>query len=270
MSLIAGVYGVSNGCGSGELRPSTAEFSSYYARISSPPSNNYRRALDRAIAALLRSAVWGKCDAIYFHAAADTQTGKLNAKSTSFNCVDIGTTTFTAGVGYTGTGVAGTTDRLDTQFNPATAGGGYSQNSAHVSQWIGNDVVDANFTFGNTNTSFQPRFTGSLFTGRNQAGAASNAPSANSKGLWTANRTGSGSGGDLRLKNGASLTVSNGQSSGTLTSANFHILGASGGATTCTHIVSYTSFGAALTTSDAMFEYGVVLTYLTDIGYPNF
>jgi len=82
---------------------------------------------------LVADGVWNKLDALYIFATQDSATALLNLKSSSYNCTAVNGPTFTADRGFTGATTGN--KHLTTGFNPATAGGMYTQNSAHLSLW---------------------------------------------------------------------------------------------------------------------------------------
>ena len=88
---------------------------------------------------LVTEGVFAKLDVAYLFATDTSANALLNVVSSSFNGTANGSPTFTANAGFTGVD-ASTTVYIDTGFNASTAGGHYSQNSAHASTWGGNNV----------------------------------------------------------------------------------------------------------------------------------
>lgn len=86
----------------------------------------------RMIRALKRRSLWTKYDGIVIIARTEAET-LINWKQNAFHPVKHGTWTFTADVSYNGAGGVG--DYLDTLFNPSTAGGAMTQNSAHIAEY---------------------------------------------------------------------------------------------------------------------------------------
>jgi hypothetical protein len=101
---------------------------------------------------LVTDGVWSKLDCLYFFATKDTTTALLNLVSSSFAVSNTGCS-WVADQGYTGT--AGTSGSfLNTTFNPSTAGGNFSQNSAHISVWSNTSLaVSGNKLAGALNSS---------------------------------------------------------------------------------------------------------------------
>lgn len=122
--------------------------SNFVSRISNPSASdniNYTKLIcglfsDGIMAGGdLISGCGPKLDVLYIFAAKDEATSELNLCSTKYTAVKHGSPTLTAYAGWKG--VAGsTTDYLDTTFNPTTAGGNTTQNSAHVSIWSNNNA----------------------------------------------------------------------------------------------------------------------------------
>jgi hypothetical protein len=98
----------------------------------------YRKATIRYINGLVSAGIWDKLDTRYLFATDVQANGLLNIVSSSYAATANGSPTFTAGRGFTG--VAGsTTVYIDSGFNPSTAGGRYTQNSAHMMCYSWND-----------------------------------------------------------------------------------------------------------------------------------
>lgn len=95
-------------------------------------NSTHQTAYVTLICGLVTDAVWTKYDAVYVLATSDTVSAKLNLVSTSFSLVPNNSPTFTADQGYTGNG---SNAYLETNFNPATAGGNFTQDSAHLASW---------------------------------------------------------------------------------------------------------------------------------------
>lgn len=122
------------------------------ARFSTPPSNNRLSRIDRLIGDLKTAGVWAKLDALYVFAAQDTQAALLNWKADQYNLTVSGAPVFTADRGYQGDGVD---DVLLAGFNPATAGGLFAQNSAHMGMWSRTNLALGamqGYEIGNTNS----------------------------------------------------------------------------------------------------------------------
>lgn len=109
----------------------STEAEALFARMSSPPDASRKSLIDALIVALVSSGVWDKLDALYVLAAADSQAAALNWKADQFNLIANNDPVFEVDRGFTG----GTDEYFSTGFNPSTAGGLYTQNSAHLGAW---------------------------------------------------------------------------------------------------------------------------------------
>lgn len=133
-------------------------------------------------------------DFFYIFAINSTANANLNWISTSFPITNAGTgVTFTAGQGYTG--VASSSNYLQSAYNPSTAGGNMTQNSASLGACNYNSatslaqqyriVIDDNTNFSN----LEPNG-GGLFVDLQDATFVSVVP-ANFQGQWITTRTSS-------------------------------------------------------------------------------
>ncbi len=88
------------------------------------------------ICGMVADSVWcgSKIDALWIFATQDSTTAALNLCSTSFTVTPNGSPNFTADAGFLGID-SSTTVYLDTGLNPATAGGHFTLNSAHMAAW---------------------------------------------------------------------------------------------------------------------------------------
>lgn len=99
-----------------------------FARMTTPPTAARKAIINTTIKSLITAGIWAKLDALWFMAAADSQTAKLNWVANQFNLTEVSAPTFTTDRGFTGNG---TTSYLDTGAAP-TALTKWTQNSAHV------------------------------------------------------------------------------------------------------------------------------------------
>jgi hypothetical protein len=98
-----------------------------------------RQTLINALVGSLKTAgVWSKLDALYLLAAHDAQAARLNAKApASFALTVVSSPVFTVDHGYKGTGLGSTAGGyLTSPFTPSTAGGQWTQNSAHLGVYV--------------------------------------------------------------------------------------------------------------------------------------
>lgn len=124
---------------------------SLFARMTQKPSDERKVAINNLITSMKSSGAWQKLDALYVLAAQDEQAAKLNWIQDAYPLTSFGGLNFSPSVGYKSDGSTG---YLSTGFNPATAGGKYSLNSASAFVFIdptdSTPGVSGNF-FGNTN-----------------------------------------------------------------------------------------------------------------------
>jgi len=113
--------------------PYSAEANAFFARLSTQPTTERKVLYDNLITDLVDADIWENLDALYVFAAADTATSLINLVSSSFTATKDASAPFTADRGYTGVGLSGYA--IDSNFNPTTANGNYSQNSATAFIW---------------------------------------------------------------------------------------------------------------------------------------
>lgn len=118
-----------------------AETTALVARMTTPPTTLRRSQINTLIAALKSNGVWSKLDVLVILAAADAQAALLNWKADANNPTAVSAPSFTADRGYTGNN---TSAYLNSNFNPAVHGVGYTLNSAHVSAWSRTAAADPN------------------------------------------------------------------------------------------------------------------------------
>ena len=122
---------------------SCAQSTAFLARTSGLDAT-HTSAYANLICGLVTDGVWAKLDVLYTFATQDSATALLNLVSTSFAATVVGTPTFAADGGYTGTAaVSPDVHYLESNFNPTDAGGLFAQDSAHASMWSGIPHYDA-------------------------------------------------------------------------------------------------------------------------------
>jgi hypothetical protein len=106
----------------------SAEAIALFAEMEVQPDAARKIVIDTCIKALISSGVWSLLDVLYVFAAHTEQAALLNWKNPgTFDATSVSGTAFTEDVGFTGDASA---DYLETGFNPFSAGGNYTQNSA--------------------------------------------------------------------------------------------------------------------------------------------
>ena len=119
-------------------RPPLAETSALIGAMTAKPSLARQALIDQTIRSLKASGVWAKLDAIHFIAAHTSQAGYLNWKNPATITITESAAggTFTADRGYLSDGTA----YLNTNYNPTSVGGNFTQNSASYGAWSRTDA----------------------------------------------------------------------------------------------------------------------------------
>lgn len=267
----AAAAGTGAASGVGSTGGTSAEATAFLARttgLDSTHTNAYTALIDGLVA----DGVWSKLDLLHVYATQDATTALLNLVSTSYPATLIGSPTFTADRGYTGT--ANSSIYIDLGFNPVTATSPkYTQNSAHMSAWSVANLVVGRPIMGSlinpVECSLYPMFTDSNAYFRvNDSGAFGGVAVGNSVGHYIANRpnstTGEGYKNGSQIKTGADTSVAPGNQ-------NFYALGyhySAGGGTGSSHQCAMASMGSSLSSTDATNFYNRLRTYMTAMGVP--
>lgn len=219
------------------------------------------------ICGLVTDGVFAKLDTLYIFATDTSAHALLNLVSTSFNASLIGAPTFTADRGFTGTGAL--TAVVDTGFNPSTAAGLYTQNSAHLSAWSNTtgansaSVAGAN---GASITNIYPNFgTSDTYIRINDSVASGQVGTTAGLGWYMGSRN-SSSNRDA-YNNNTSLGNTPSATSAALANLNIYFLGSNANDAT-TRQITMGSIGGALTSTDAGNFYSRLRTYMTAVGVP--
>lgn len=240
-----------------------------FARFTTPPTQQRMWQINALINALKVAGVWSKIDALYVMAAADAQAAQRNWKADAYNLTPVNAPTFTADRGYQGDGL---TKYLSTGFVPASAGGQYTLNSAHLSVWSRTSSAAAQVDIGarsgsNTNLATINTFNGSslLAFGLNSAVGTGSAM-ASGAGYSLVSRV---AGATVSFsKNGAALSnIANAVDA--MPGFEFFV-GASNAAGSPVNVsarqLSVASIGSGLTSADVAALYTAINTYLVAVG----
>lgn len=240
-----------------------------FARFTTPPTDTRKGLINDLIVSLKDAGVWQKLDALYILAAADAQAARRNWIADQYNPSAVNSPTFTADRGYVGGG----SGYLDTGFNASTAGGLYTQNSAHLSTWsrtnrgsTGISALGVRNSAGSVFAAIVP-FVSSTTLYRINSAAASSVVAASSVGHFLGSRVSSGT--IEAYKDGVSAgSIS--IASGALVNANVFICGENregvGLVSGSTDQIAQVSIGGDLTAANAEALYTATLTYLQAIG----
>jgi hypothetical protein len=192
-----------------------AEATAYFARAGSLDATHIA-AYNNFICGLVADGVWPALDALYVLGTQNTTAASLNLVSSSFPLTVNGSPNFLANDGYLGVDGSATV-YINTGYNPSTAGGHYTLNSASIGIWVLNNAVSAHGGFGATQgtnyANITPRYSDGFAYGTVNSSAGAVVASSDSTGLWVTSRTSSGGTGALGLyRNGASVATSTGAS----------------------------------------------------------
>lgn len=105
------------------FRPETRQL---LARMTTQPSVARATLIDQTIRGLIDAGLWDTFDALYFPAAHDAQAARLNWVADAYNLTEVGSPTFSADLGYSGS--------LSTGFS-LSAAAKYALGDAAVSGW---------------------------------------------------------------------------------------------------------------------------------------
>lgn len=175
----------------------------------------HNTAFTTLIDSLVTNGIWAKLDALYIFATDTSAHALLNVKSTSFVPTLVNAPTFTADRGFTGNG---TSSYVDSNFNPTTSGGQFTQNSACFGAWslttatAAGSVVDAGWI--STNGTFvRCKALSGSYSGRVNQGTSDTFAVADGAGLFSVNRSASNATQHYRNASslGTSATVSTAQ-----------------------------------------------------------
>lgn len=114
--------------------PYTTESQAFFARLETEPDTERKEAYDELISTLVDEEIWDELDVFYVLAAADKPTALTNLVSSSYEATANADATFTADRGFTGEN-ASASWVVDSNYNPTTASGNYTQNDAMVFGW---------------------------------------------------------------------------------------------------------------------------------------
>lgn len=210
----------------------------------------------------------GNLDALYIFATNTTATANLNLCSTSYPLTQSGTLTFTADLGYTGDALTGF---FDVPFNPSTAGGNWTQNSATYGLYITNSRTAAQdwrngSDEGGAITWLIPNLTGNvIFYALNSASGGKNLANANAQGSWLMTRTSSSA---TALYKNETIFDSASDASITMSNDDIYIFALNDGGATFVSGDSYSAvvFGGGLTSLQAASIQHRINAYMTAVG----
>ncbi len=250
-------------------------YAAYLARLSAlgytGPTATKKAKQNQFIKDLKTQGIWSGLDWIYlFDTDGDRNAAKVNVKSpTTFQCTEVGTLTFTSGVGFTGDGSTG---YLDTGWNPSANGVNFTQNDASIGAYVNNSPAAGTFSLlgsddvGNTNSIqivTQNSVAGNAVSGRiNSNSTLIGSVQASRTGLWMVQRTGAAANGFFKggVSQGSGVQASSGRTAKNVTILALNDNGAISGFST--EQVRMAFAGASLTGKEAAFSTAFT-TYLS-------
>lgn len=164
------------------------------------PDADRKKLISQMFVSGMSSPWWYKLDALWVHAAHEAQAGRLNWLGDNYNCIPVNNPVFMADRGYT---FDGSSNYLDTQFNPASAvSPKYTRDSGSLgvrmnTDGVGTSIMGLYDVPNNIGTSLNPKVnnTEKRAEYRVNQGSVSLSPDVNtaptSIGMHVANRTSS-------------------------------------------------------------------------------
>jgi hypothetical protein len=255
--------------------PDSAAYTNFIARttgLDATHTNAYKALLDGLTTDGIFEAdgTSNYLDVLYVFATQDSTTALLNLVENAFNATVGSDPTFTADSDYF---ADDSDDTLTMGYNPSTAGGNFTQNSAHVSVWnltnstsdktiIGNGLTSA----GLTHFYIKHTSDNNLYARINDDGFAGGVAVADPRGLLMANRSSSTA--IQHYQNGAALGGGVTQASASPLNANFAVLGGTEDSSDTVHHIAAMSWGASMDATKADQFYDRLRTYMTAVGVP--
>lgn len=253
------------------LRPPMPEAVALRTAMSVKPTGPRLGLYVTLIRELKAAGIWSKLDALYLLAAHDAQAARINVRQPgSFDLSLVNAPTFATDQGYAGNG---STSYLNTGFNPATAGGHYALDSAHLGVWSRTastaNVVDIGArTSGTTAQSFlQARNLSNAFAARLNQDLSTGGPTVtDSLGHFVNARTGAEE--RAYYKNGTAAATSTAASSA-VTVGNILIGALNNGGVPQLHSArqyAAAHIGGGLSDADVAALHAALLKFLTAVG----
>lgn len=250
--------------------PSCTEATNFLAAITAQ-STNYQNAYKTLICNLVTDGTFSsKYDCIFAFKAHEVATA-LTSLTLSSNCTAVNTSvTFTADVGFTGTGVSG--NHIVSGFNPGTATSPiYVQNSAHISINIVSNRAAA--IYGDMNTTAVSPVIGiyPFYVDNNSylrindttPGESAGVSVGASNGFWLVTRSSSSVAAAYR--NGSVLASYSPVTSATVPNSQIRYLDDIGGTSPSTDQINFSTIGGSLSSTDVSNLNSRMTTYLGSV-----
>jgi hypothetical protein len=255
--------------------PDSAAYTNFIARttgLTTPYLNAYKALLD----GLTTDGIFNVdgssdyLDILYIFATKDNATARLNLVENAFNASVGSDPTFTADSDYF---ADDSDDTLTMGYNPSTAGGNFTQNSAHIAVWnLTNSTSDRTIA-GNGQSSaglthFYIKHTSdnNLYTRINDNGFAGGVAIGDCRGFLMGNRSSSTA--IEHYQNGAALGGGVTQASASPLNADIILLGGNEDSSDTVHHIAAFSLGASMNATMQLNYYNRLRTYMTAVGVP--
>jgi len=243
-----------------------AESLAIFAAFTTSPDDTRKGHINTCVAALKTAGVWAKIDFLHVYAAANSQAALINWKNPgTFDGTAVSAPTFTTDRGFTGDGSA---DYIDTAYNPSTAGGSFTQNSAHFSCWNRTNSAQGGFMMGQlSGNHIAPKYAdNNAYYRCNDNAEMAGVAIANPIGHHIANRSGASA--REGYHNGSSITTSSDASKAVANITVFVLAENSGGSPflPTTKECAAASAGGSLSGTEASDFYNALQTYMTAVG----
>lgn len=255
--------GVGGGFGAGGFTPSCAASTNWLARATGVTLSADKTNYDNLLCGLNTDGVLTKLDGLYVFTTVNAATYKLNLISSSFPLTEHGTFTFTQYAGLQGNG---TTGYEDTGFIASSGGTNFVQNSASMGVCVlTSSAADHGKQMGTSNAINDYIWvlggTGEFIYAIN-GGVPGTPATANTQGLWIANRSSSAS---IQAYKNGSLIDTTASTSGGLDNVSTIIFARNNNPPGDFDDMQYGAafFGSSLSATDASNFHARLNTYLT-------
>jgi len=239
----------------------------YFEQLTPQPSALYKEAINTLIKQLKSDGNWNKLDRLWNFATEYQQHATISIVTpTSTAITEVNSPTWVASLGYTGNG---TTQYLDTGFNPSS-GGMYTQNNGSIGFYsrTNSDLasgVDMGCSYGASTITIFARNTNTFYN-RINAASSTGVSNADSRGFFAGSRSSSTT--QLGFKNGSQVS-SGSQTSNALVNYNMYIMaynyngGGPANWTTRQYAMAFIGTGAI----DQGTLYAAIQTFATTMGF---
>jgi hypothetical protein len=252
---------------SGGLDSATTAWISAVGTNGGTVSGPQQTLINNLIVGLKADGIWALLDRLWIYAGENEPSALTDMVARSLSTKQ-GTPPFVAFRGYNAQ-IAG--DGIATGFNPSTAGGNYTQNSAHHSFWdittaVHTQRILSNATAGTDFSHMFNWYTDGNFYNRICSAVGAGFAVADSRGFFLGNRSASGA--TQSYLNGASVGSDTQVSSALINSTYVVFNDPFTGADATLHQIAMVSFGGSLNSTQVGNFYTRLRTYGTAVGVP--